>query len=72
MKTLNQLMQDIIQLTTEIETNYPELYKYLSETPLSLSETASKTVHTTELKLYLETLKSQLQHHIETHKNTLK
>jgi hypothetical protein len=69
MKTLNQLMQDIIQLTTEIETKYPELYKYLSETPISLSENGTKTVNTTELKLYLETLKSQLQHHIETHNN---
>lgn len=69
MKTLNQLMQDIIQLTTEIETNYPELYKYLNETPLSLSDTVSKKVQTTELKQYLETLKSQLLHHIETHVN---
>lgn len=69
MKTLNQLMQDIIQLTTEIETKYPELYKYLSETPISLSENGTKTVNTAELKLYLETLKSQLQHHIETHNN---
>ena len=62
-------MQDIIQLTTEIETKYPELYKYLNETPLSLCETASERVHTTELELYLETLKSLLQHHIETHLN---
>lgn len=69
MKTLNQLMQDIIRLTTEIETNYPELYKYLNETPLYLSETTSKKVHTTELKQYLETLKSQLRHHIENHTN---
>ena len=69
MKTINQLMLEIIQLTTVIETQYPELYKYLNETPLSLSETATKKVHTTELQLYLETLKSQLQHHIETHNN---
>ncbi len=62
-------MQDIIQLTTEIETNYPELYKYLSETPLMLSEASSSEIHTTELKKYLETLKSQLLHHIETHTN---
>ncbi|WP_284652060.1 hypothetical protein [Flavobacterium terrisoli] len=67
MKTLNQLMQDIIQLTTEIETKYPELYKYLNETPLTISEVTSDVIHTTELKKYLETLKSQLQHHIETH-----
>ena len=67
MKTLNQLMQEIIRLTTEIETQYPELYKYLNETPLTLSETGNQKIHTTELELYLETLKSQLVHHIETH-----
>lgn len=68
MKSLNQLMQEIIQLTTEIETNFPELYIYLEETPLSLGETEEKTISTKDLKQYLETLKSQLQHHIETHK----
>lgn len=67
MKTLNQLMQDIIRLTTQIETNYPELYKYLSETPLMLNEAPENSVDTTELEQYLETLKSQLLHHIETH-----
>lgn len=69
MKTLNQLMQEIIRLTTQIETNYPELYKYLSETPLALHEAPEKTVDTIELERYLETLKSQLLHHIETHHN---
>lgn len=68
MKTLNQLMLDIIQLTTKIETHYPELYKYLNETPLFLSEASEKSIHTQDLKQYLETLKSQLEHHIETHK----
>ncbi len=72
MKTLNTLMQDIIQITTEIETSYPELYKYLSETPISIGETEQKTVNTHDLKEYLATLKSQLQHHIETHKKSVK
>lgn len=67
MKTLNQLMQDIIRLTTQIETNYPELYKYLSETPLTLNDVPEKSVDTTELEQYLATLKSQLLHHIDTH-----
>ncbi len=65
-------MQDIIRLTTEIETNYPELYIYLSETPLPLGEADQKTVRTDDVKQYLETLKTQLEHHIETHKNTRK
>ncbi|MDX2174415.1 MAG: hypothetical protein SFY56_15035 [Bacteroidota bacterium] len=69
MTTLHNLMQEIITITTEIETKYPELYKYLSETPLTLGEANEKTINTNDVKQYLETLKSQLQHHIETHKN---
>lgn len=69
MKTLHQLMQEIIQLTTNIETNYPELYKYLNETPMEIGSTSAKTIHTSDLEEYLVTLKSQLKHHIETHKN---
>lgn len=72
MKTIHQLMQEIIQITTEIETNYPELYNYLNETPLDLGDTKEKTIRTNDLEHYLVTLKSQLQHHIETHKNQKK
>ena len=67
MKSLNLLMQEIIRLTTVIESDYPELYKYLSETPLSLSETKNDAISTNDLVEYLESLKTQLQHHIETH-----
>jgi hypothetical protein len=67
MKTLSNLMQEIIQLTTEIETKYPELYKFLGETPVDICDTPAKTICTEDLKDYLETLKSQLKHHIETH-----
>jgi hypothetical protein len=65
-------MKEIIQLTTEIETKYPELYKYLNETPLSIAETQNKAINTQDLKEYLATLRSQLQHHIETHKKGTK
>lgn len=67
MKTLSSLMQEIIQLTTEIETKYPELYRYLGETPVDICDTPAKTICTEDLKEYLETLKAQLKHHIETH-----
>lgn len=60
-------MQEIIQLTAEIETKYPELYKFLGETPVEICETPAKTICVDDLRKYLETLKSQLQHHIETH-----
>jgi len=72
MKTLNKLMQEIILLTTEMETKYPELYTYLEETPLNIHKTSDKVIRTDDLKEYLETLKSQIQHHIETHQKQFK
>ena len=68
MKSLNSLMQEIIQLTSAIETNYPELYKYLSETPLNFSDPDINTVSKESLEDYLESLKIRLQHHIATRK----
>jgi hypothetical protein len=67
MKKINQLMQEIIRLTSNIETNYPELYRYLDETPLSLGNATSKEISTTDLENYLNTLKEQLHEHIVTH-----
>jgi hypothetical protein len=67
MKKLHQLLDDIARLTSNIETNYPELYKYLGETPLDLGESSPGKITTEDLENYLETLKDQLQHHIETH-----
>ncbi len=69
MKTLNTLMQEIIAITTVIETKYPELYKYLEETPMTICETKNTSICLEDLKKYLQTLKEQLQHHVEMHKN---
>ncbi|WP_295234989.1 hypothetical protein [Sediminibacterium sp.] len=68
MKKLNELMQEIILLTTKIETDYPELYQYLDETPFVICDTEEKTICLNDLEKYLETLKGQLGHHVETHK----
>ena len=67
MKNLNALMQNIIELTTVIETKYPELYKYLDETPLSIGKHPEKEISTTDLQSYLLVLKTQLEDYIETH-----
>jgi hypothetical protein len=67
MKKINQLMEQIIQISSEIETKYPELYKYLDETPFHICKTENKEICKDDLQEYLQTLKGQLQHHIETH-----
>jgi len=60
-------MSEIIQLTTEIETKYPELYKFLDETPIEICSTKNSMVCLEDLEDYLTALKSQLIHHKETH-----
>ena len=67
MKKLNQLMSEIIELTTEIEIKYPELYKYLDETPITICKTPEKEICIADLESYLNTLKNHLNNHIATH-----
>ncbi len=73
MKNIHTLMQDLVLLTTQIETNYPELYNTLNETPLFLGESSAQGITTKELESYLNTLKEKLKHYIENHpKSTYK
>ncbi|HMT72291.1 MAG TPA: hypothetical protein PKD16_19150 [Saprospiraceae bacterium] len=67
MKKLNELMQEIILLTTKIETEYPELYRYLDETPLVICDTEEKEICLADMEKHLESLKELLEHHITTH-----
>lgn len=69
MKTTEELMQDIIQISSHIETNFPDLYKFLGETPINNAEPKKESVDNENLSKYLETLQLLLQHHIETQSN---
>jgi ubiquinone/menaquinone biosynthesis C-methylase UbiE len=68
MKALHKLMQEVLKLTTKIETEYPELYRYLDETPMSFGKHPEKEVTIADLKNYLQTLREQLEEHIKTHR----
>ncbi|MBL7901596.1 MAG: hypothetical protein JNK73_06350 [Bacteroidia bacterium] len=70
MKKINQIMSEIIDLTTEIEVKYPELYQYLDETPITICKTPEKEICMADLEGYLNTLKNQLMNHIATHTKT--
>ena len=68
MKDLHRLLDEITQVTTNIETNYPELYQYLDENPVTIPSERHPAIDKEILKNYLETLKGLLKNHIETHK----
>ncbi|MDB9720444.1 hypothetical protein OAA67_01075 [Winogradskyella sp.] len=67
MKTLTKLLTEITQLTTNIETNYPELYRSLDENPLTIPATDHPHIDKQIMENYLESLKQLLKHHLETH-----
>ncbi|GER58116.1 hypothetical protein [Patiriisocius marinus] len=69
MKDLQKIMQDITQLTTNIETNYPELYQFLDENPMTLPVSEHPHMDKKVMQEYLESLKQLLHHHLETHKS---
>ena len=71
MKNIHQLMEEIIQLSSEMQSNYPELYKNLNETPLFLGKSTEKEISTKDLESYLNTLKEQLKDFIESHKTKI-
>ncbi|MDB9755943.1 hypothetical protein OAB20_06625 [Winogradskyella sp.] len=67
MKNLRNLLTKITQLTTNIETNYPELYRSLEENPLTIPATDHPHIDKQIMENYLESLKQLLKHHLETH-----
>jgi len=68
MKDLHNILREITQLTTTIETNYPELYRFLDENPMTLPVSKHPHMDKKVMQEYLETLKELLEHHLETHR----
>jgi len=68
MNTLQTLLAEISQLTKTIETNYPELYQFLDENPMTISSESNSSINNNILLEYLESLKQLLKHHLETRK----
>lgn len=69
MKTLRELLTDITKLTTNIETNYPELYIFLEESPETIPSTNHPDITLAIMQDYLESLRQLLKHHLKTRKS---
>lgn len=69
MNILQALLAEISKLTKTIETNYPELYQFLDENPMTIPSEKNPSIDKKILLEYLESLKQLLKHHLETRKN---
>lgn len=71
MNAVVNLIRQISSLTSRIETDYPELYKYLDENPMTLPASEHPDIGKKALEGYLQSLKGLLEHHLETHARNL-
>ncbi|BAO55262.1 MULTISPECIES: hypothetical protein [Flavobacteriaceae] len=67
MRKIQKLTQEINELTVRIEHEYPELYRYLDENPITIpvDDEAKPTIKS--FADYLESLKSILEKYMESH-----
>jgi hypothetical protein len=68
MNKLQTIENEVIKLTNLIEINYPELYKYLDETPIATPTTKQPEINAKIMEDYLESLNLLIKHHVETTK----
>jgi len=68
MKKTHQLLKEINEITLKMEQDYPELYQYLDENPITIPNLAHPHLDTKVFAEYLVSLKGLLQNYIETHK----
>ncbi len=68
MKRLQSLTKEISEITLKIEQEYPELYRFLDENPVTISSFEHSELTINNFIDYLNTLKQLLNHYIEAHK----
>ncbi|MCF4102723.1 hypothetical protein L1I30_13680 [Gillisia sp. M10.2A] len=67
MTSIANILTQITELTTDLETNYPEIYKFLEEEPITIPAFEHPYLNKKLLKDYLESLKELIIHHKQTH-----
>ncbi len=67
MKDLRYLLTEISELTSAIESDYPELYQFLDENPMTLPTIPHPEVNRKVMEDYLQSLRQLLEHHLQTH-----
>ena len=67
MNDLRSILTEITKLTTIIETDYPGLYQFLDEDPLTIPSMEHPEIDKDVMENYLEDLKQKLKHYAKTH-----
>ncbi|MGK0412741.1 MAG: hypothetical protein ACJA1B_000941 [Polaribacter sp.] len=66
MKTFQNKITQILKITSTIETNYPELYAVLDETPLTIPTSENPNMTVDLMEEYLDSLTQILKKYKES------
>jgi hypothetical protein len=64
-KTEQEWTQDVIRITTEIRTKFPELIKYIEEMPVNINNAQDNYAH--DMQEYYESLVLLVKNYQTTH-----
>ncbi|WP_420601131.1 hypothetical protein [Flagellimonas sp.] len=67
MKEMKEILSEIVLLTNQIETEYPELYKFLEEQPMTIPAEDKPEIDRETMENYLMGLRGLLEHYVEEH-----
>lgn len=70
MERIKKLSQEINQLTLKIEQEYPELYGFLNENPITIPTNEHPQINTENLADYLDSLNQLLKHYLTNQQQT--
>ncbi|WP_240740127.1 hypothetical protein [Flagellimonas allohymeniacidonis] len=66
-KEIKEILSEIILLTNQIELEYPELYKFLEEQPMTIPAENNPKIDRDTLEDYMNGLRQLLEHYVEEH-----
>ncbi|GAA4275420.1 hypothetical protein [Aquimarina mytili] len=72
MNPSQNLINQINRLTTKIETQYPEIYHFIEEQPITIPSNNHCDTNDKTLLDYLDSLRQLLEHHLDTHRKNPK
>ena len=67
MENLALVLSEITRLTTTLETEYPELYRFLDENPMTLPTGDETSLNLETMQNYLQSLKQLLKTYSKAH-----
>lgn len=67
MKEMREIISEIVLLTNQIETEYPELYRFLEEQPMTIPAEDKPEIDRETLENYLIGLRQLLEHYVQEH-----